>query len=183
MDDASSACACDGAIDDDFILLGEEVGFVGGEDGVRARWCRRQAEEGLRQSGDGNRTGRSDVELERRLPGEEESDARGGDAGEHGVGIHVHALDQVGHGAAPADVFGAAAVRGDGLPGRGLIEVRKQRGGQGNGVGVDLRFGGGRDQGAGVGDDGGAAGVEEILHAGEVGIQGEGAAALRGIRA
>ena len=114
-------------------------------------------------------------------PGEEERVAGSGDAGEHGVRIHVHGFDGVGNRAAPAHALAAAEIGGDGLPCGGLIEVRKQRIGQRDGVGVDLRFGGRRDQRAGVGDDGGAAGVEEILHAAERGIEREGAAALRSL--
>ena len=116
------------------------------------------------------------------MTGEEEGDAGGGDTGEHGVGVHVHALDEVGNRSAPSDVLGAAAVGGDGLPRSGLIEVGKQRSRQGNGVGIDLRFGCRRDKGSGVGDDGGAAGVEEVLYAREVRVEGEGTSALRSIR-
>ena len=68
-----------------------------------------QAEGRLGETVDGNGTGRRDVELERRLAGEKERVAGGGDAGEHGVGIHVHALDDVGNGAAPTDMLSAAA--------------------------------------------------------------------------
>ena len=171
----------DGALDDDLVLLGEEIGLVGGEDGVERVGGGRRAEGRLREPVDGNGAGGRDVELERSLPGEEERVAGGGDAGEHGVGIHVHGFDGVGDGAAPADALAAAEIGGDGLPRGGLIEVREQRIGQRNGVGVDLRFGGGSDQRAGVGDDGGAAGVEEVLHAGERGIEREGAAGLRSL--
>ena len=131
---------------------------------------------------DGNGAGGRDVELKRSLPGEEERVAGSGDAGEHGVGIHVHGFDGVGHGAAPAHALAAAEVGGDGLPCGGLIEVREERIGQLDGVGVDLRFGGGRHERAGVGDDGGAAGVEESsARRRERRIEREGAAGLRSL--
>ncbi len=72
----------------------------------------------------------------------------------------------------------AAAIGGDGLPCRGLIEVRVQRCRQRNRVGLNLSLGGWSDQGAGIGDDGSAASVEEVLHSDQSWIEGEGAAGL-----
>ena len=76
-------------------------------------------------------------------------------------------------------MLAGTAVGGDGLPRCSLIEVGEERVGKGDGVGLDLGFGGGRDEGADVGDDSGAAGVEEVLNAGEIRIEGEGASGLR----
>ena len=79
-------------------------------------------------------------------------------------------------------MLGAAAIRSDGLPRGGLIEMREERSRQRDGVGIDLRLGGGCNQRACVGDDGGAARIEEILQArSRLGIQREGSAALRSL--
>jgi len=57
------------------------------------------------------------------LAGEEKRISRGGDAGEHGIGVHVHGFNGVGHGATPAHLLATAEIGGDGLPCGGLIEV------------------------------------------------------------
>ena len=59
--------------------------------------------------------------------------------------------------------------------------MRKERIGQRNGVRIDLRLGGGRNERAGIGYDCGAACVEEILHTDERRVEREGAAALRSL--
>ncbi len=171
-----------GTLHHHLILLGKEVGFIGGEDRCERIGTRLGPKQRLSRSIDGNRAGRSDIQLEGCLPGKKQCDARGGDAGEHGVRIHVHAFDQIRHRAAPSDMFCAAAVRCDGLPCRRLIEVREQRSRQRNGVGIDLRLGCGSDQRAGIGHNRGAAGVEEVLHPGQRGIERECASALRSLQ-
>ncbi len=72
-----------------------------------------------------------------------------------------------------------ASSGGNRLPCIGLIKMRKQRRGKGGRALVPLILGDRRDQRSGVRDQRSAAGIKEILHAGEVRVQGEGAARLR----
>ena len=135
----------------------------------------------LAEAVDGNGTGRRHVELKGRLPGEEESVAGGGDAGEHGIRIQVHGFDSIGNRAAPAYALAATEIGGDGLPCGGLVEVREELSGSWTELALICVFGGWRNQRAGVGDDRRAACVKKVLHTKERRIEREGAATLRSL--
>ena len=93
----------------------------------------------------------------------------GGDHGDGGVGV-VGDVERVGDAAGPAGLGGSALCGV--LPLELLVGVREEIGGQVL-AGQVLARGGGLDERADVGDDGGCVAVEERLDVGEVGIESE----------
>ena len=106
------------AANDNGILLGEEVGIVGADDRLQCGGTLRGTEERVGEPVSGQCSGIGNAELEGRLPGKKECGAAGADAGKRCVA--VHALEQVGHTAAPAHV---GAIGGNCFPCVALIEM------------------------------------------------------------